>query len=424
MSKHQNWENGSFEEFIRKSVEDLPLEFDPQAWEAMEKKLDAGAGRTTHAGNAGKIGGGLAALLVMSLLGWYLLSGTENNADMVAERQANEQLSDPEPGDGTASTGLQEQERIPEAEEVEQQESVPAGSGHSLGIIRSADKVYLNPREDHLDVKRNGSASASSGPGNGAPAESIKNAATAAGKGLQKMPWQDFIFEDRKILQLREVVQDRRVTEGTQPEEVTEPLLDTALPLSLSLSLTPDFSGMGKGGSARLGAAAGFHLAYRVLPRLGLVTGLVYSQKNYLANSSYSPYDFGHYYPSPDHINASCDVLDIPLNLRYYLVQRKRHAFFLSSGLSSYLMKREDYTMVYADEQYDNFTYELRNENSHYFAVYNFSAGYEARISPRWAIQAEPFLKIPARGLGAGSIRLNSMGAFLHLKYQIGRLGN
>lgn len=470
MSKDQNWENGSFDEFIRRSVEDPQLEFDPRAWEAMEEKLDAQAGGTRsgetrsggtgHAGTAGKIGGALVALLIMSLLGWFLLRGTEEDT-IAAGRGVNQQLSNPASDNSNAAVDLQQEEVGSGPGENRDQASALSGSTAEGGIAagtagekkrlsssgsseggtgKNLSTVPVSKAERSPSSTQAGDAGSERAgtPGRGNNqlmntdntdnmsedvADVLAEKEAAGEQALQKMPWQAFVFDKPEITPFSQAAQ-MELSPGEELEEEVVPVKGKGLPLSLSLSLAPDFSGMSKGVSARLGAGAGFHLEYRILPRLGLVTGLVYSQKNYLANSSYSPYDFGYYLPEPDHIDASCGVLDIPLNLRYYLIQGRRHSFFLSSGLSSYLMKSEDYTHVYTDGQHEDFTYEVRDENRHYFAVYNFSAGYEARISPRWALQVEPFLKIPAKGVGAGSIRLNSMGAFVHLKYQIGRPGN
>ena len=159
------------------------------------------------------------------------------------------------------------------------------------------------------------------------------------------------------------------------------------------------------------------------MKRFSLLTGAFYSKKNYLVDNSFSPYGkpWGGKY-EPDYIDASCGVIDIPLNLRYYFWPDQKHQFFVSAGASSYIMKSEDYKMVYDYGGYPkSYTYSVRGENSHFMAVYNLSLGYEYSVSQRWSLQAEPFLKIPAKGVGTGSAKLGSLGAFVHLKYKIVR---
>ena len=73
--------------------------------------------------------------------------------------------------------------------------------------------------------------------------------------------------------------------------------------------------------------------------------------------------------------------------------------------------------MVYRNYYLDDYTYSVDNENRHLFAVYNFSLGFQRKLSPHWLFQLEPFLKLPAKGVGIGSVKLNSVGAYLGMKY-------
>jgi hypothetical protein len=511
MSNYQDREDDGFDDFIRRSVEDPKLRFDPKAWEAMEQKLDTRSGGNGFAGNAGKVIAVALLLMLFSYMGWLLLSNRDGNDSVVlnetpAAKEKIEHESAHISGDGSAGTmdrpprdtkslhspGNNKKNSEEHSPAVGSTKSMPASSEAvssgpassgpaSFDTIKEEDgslpgkpgaikeqevnKEQVKEQEVNEEQEVNFELEKSKDDA-GSKAECTKvavkvvstaEASTAEVSAAelwvteeakeQKLPrisWQGFSLNTGEILpsglssglpvraeepepeQEKEQKKEQEQpasggAKGEEKEEEPVPAGRNEFPLSLSLSLAPDFSGTDEAASARLGAGAGFHLEYRVLPRLGLVAGLLYSQKNYLANSRYAPYDFGSYRPEPDYIDARCGVLDIPLNLRYYFLQGKRNSFYLSSGLSSYLMKREAYKMVYANGYYEDYTYELRNENNHYFAVFNLSAGYEARISSRWALQVEPFLKIPASGVGAAAIRLNSMGAFMHFKYSIGR---
>ena len=74
MSKHQNKENESFDKNIRMKLKDHPMDFDPAAWEAMEKKLDLEVGNTGMPGQFWKYFGLFGLLLLLSFSGWWLLS--------------------------------------------------------------------------------------------------------------------------------------------------------------------------------------------------------------------------------------------------------------------------------------------------------------------------------------------------------------
>jgi hypothetical protein len=49
--------------------------------------------------------------------------------------------------------------------------------------------------------------------------------------------------------------------------------------------------------------------------------------------------------------------------------------------------------------------------------VLNLAAGYERDLSAHWSVLAEPYVKLPMGGVGAGKVRLASGGVFLGIKY-------
>ena len=117
-------------------------------------------------------------------------------------------------------------------------------------------------------------------------------------------------------------------------------------------------------------------------------------------------------------VQANCFMWDIPLNIRYDLLLGKKQRAYITTGISSYFMKKEDlhyYYTWYNNPAYKNW---INEKNSQYWlAAINLSAGIEQRISPVFSVQAEPFIKIPTGPIGYGKINLNSLGIFFSLKY-------
>jgi hypothetical protein len=192
----------------------------------------------------------------------------------------------------------------------------------------------------------------------------------------------------------------------------------------VSLGVSPDISAINLGEANQVGSKIAVGLEYFIVPRLSIQTGVIFSNKVYSADGeSYKPYPgYWKKYALPNTIDAQCDVLDIPLNLRYYAVNLPRSRLFLSSGLSSYLMLTEDYIYRYWGDYGTNpYSYEHheRNRNQHYFKVANLSVGYERALSKRWALQVEPFVKIPVAGVGFGNIKLSTTGLFVALNYRL-----
>lgn len=416
MSNHPDWENENFDDFIRRSVEETDIPFDPKAWQAMEQKLNAAAGGKKNAGKGGYAGkriAGLAiALLLLSGLGWIVFLSPPGQEQTAEKMQLSEKLTNA--GDAGASFLVNKKKKQPapepdksaakgEKQIIQEEETASHSAGKSL--LSGEESLLMKTAERAKGEEPQ--ARALSG--------AKEQQATTEMKLVEKKGWIPFKRMEPDVQPVA-LGQPEREEAAVIPPKVRE------VPLSLSLSLAPDFSGTAQTGSMKTGAGIGLHLEYKIRQRLSIVSGAFYSKKNYLTDNSLSPYgQSGGYGPEPEHIDASCAVIDIPLNLRFYALNGHRHKIFLSGGISSYFMLSEDYTLVYNSGYYKDYTYEVRNENRHFFAIYNLSAGYERNLTSRWALQLEPFIKIPARGVGMGFIKLKSMGAFVHLKYKIGK---
>ena len=171
------------------------------------------------------------------------------------------------------------------------------------------------------------------------------------------------------------------------------------------------------------GSNLGVQLDYQLGRRWRISTGYLYSVSRYLARGT--DYHLPTSYSMPhgwviSNVDAVCRIIDIPLNLRYDLWQRPRYQVFASVGLSSLLMRREQYTYDYEPSYgrpVPSYSWELSNGSQHILQILNLSAGYERAVGPRWTVQAEPFVKLPLGGVGYGAVRLSSAGISFSLKY-------
>jgi hypothetical protein len=111
-------------------------------------------------------------------------------------------------------------------------------------------------------------------------------------------------------------------------------------------------------------------------------------------------------------VDANCNVDEIPFNLYYSFGKVKSHNWFVSAGLSSYLMKKESYEFYYKTAVGDTYKndWSIKNKNKNIFSVLNLSAGYQHTFNKRFSIMAEPYIKLPLSGIGAGKVNLNSGG--------------
>lgn len=179
---------------------------------------------------------------------------------------------------------------------------------------------------------------------------------------------------------------------------------------SLNLSFGPDVSAVGVDNPGKVDMLYGVGVGYALSKRLTIRTGFFAVSKIYTADSS----DYKTAYPihKLNKIDANCLVYEIPVTLVYNFPSVKKHNWFISGGLSSYLMKKETYGYHYENAwgqpQYYKRSYE--NENTHLFSVINISGGYQYHFSDRFSIMAEPYIKIPTSGVGEGKVKLNSAG--------------
>jgi hypothetical protein len=170
--------------------------------------------------------------------------------------------------------------------------------------------------------------------------------------------------------------------------------------------------------SPRYGAALG----YQINKKLSVQTGFFVSSKKYLAGKEDYKAKAGSYWAIVDikSIDANCRVYEIPLQVRYDFTPGKKLNIFAAAGLSSYIMKKENYNMYYqrfgtwheADVQYTG--------NNSFLSVLRFSAGAEKKISGRLAVFASPGIAVPLAGVGEGEVKLYSTDLILGLKFTPG----
>ena len=191
---------------------------------------------------------------------------------------------------------------------------------------------------------------------------------------------------------------------------------------SIGLEFSPDLSTVGLRGIEDPGYTVGLHVEYHLSSKLSLSGGVSYSKKIYFADEDIESYPGSNPNWTLDRVNANCDVIDIPVNLSYYQNGYDASGFVFSGGLSTYFMLTEDYDIIYNDPWPEGSQF-FRNENQHFLGILNLSVGYRKRLSPILSLQAEPFIKIPIQGIGAGDLDLYTSGLRFILKYNRRSLG-
>ncbi|WP_343522961.1 hypothetical protein [Pedobacter sp.] len=180
----------------------------------------------------------------------------------------------------------------------------------------------------------------------------------------------------------------------------------------LSILAAPDLTSVQKSGQSSLSGGFGVEATYAVTKRISITTGAVYAKKIYDSDFSlYKPNTTYFFSVTPSNIHANCDVIDIPLNVNYKIFNGRRNSISVSTGLSSYLMLKEQYTYSYDGAAYKGpKDYTVRNQNQHYLGIANVGLEFEHKINNNLSISAKPFMKIPLTDIGYGNSRLSSTG--------------
>lgn len=193
--------------------------------------------------------------------------------------------------------------------------------------------------------------------------------------------------------------------------------------LTFSVGAAPALNGVNtlKGGD--WGGDLGMALTIGLSKKWSFTTGVIYAKKVYSTGyENYNPVNPPSISYKPTSVDADCRVLDIPLNINYKLFSNKQNEIKLSTGLSSYMMLKEDYSFNYTNPSYpSNYVYEVRNENKHWLGVVNASVEYQRKINTTMSIGIQPFVKIPLDGVGYSRVKLKTAGVAVKLNIDLGK---
>lgn len=193
--------------------------------------------------------------------------------------------------------------------------------------------------------------------------------------------------------------------------------LNVKRPKGLYIGLTggPDFSEVKSQGLTKAGYNAGILLGYRLSNRFSIESGVLWNKKKYYSEGKYfSVSKIGSSMPAGMEImevEGQSSSFEFPLKVKYDLLLRSRSNWFVPAGVS---------TNVYIKEK-NNYLTKLNGVMEHqtglyddlpcsWFSAVNISAGYEHVIGRSAGIRVEPYIKLPLREVGMGSMPVLSTG--------------
>jgi hypothetical protein len=174
--------------------------------------------------------------------------------------------------------------------------------------------------------------------------------------------------------------------------------------------------------SFKTGSTKGFIIGYAFNNKWSIESGLLWDKRNV--------YDNGKYFNPPGYtpsngititsVNGRSRIYELPINVKYTITSGKNN-LFATTGLSSYLMRSENYDYQYEqNNQPGGHNYlSYKNETKNWFSVVNLSAGYTRKLGNMGSLRVEPYLKVPIEDLGTGKMPIMSTGLNIGLTKKI-----
>lgn len=443
------------EQLAREAAEGAQFEFNPSAWSAMEQKLDA----PKKGFFWWRLGGGLGLLAVIILL--IVLWPSRTNQSDNASKAAIEEKVLPKKNEGaqkiTDANGKKDlssttdespvaNPNTPNSKEVEQganDNSKDSALNRPVTSRNQALDLKATSKQDEelsnaLSETKNNTETISAAQRIGPDRVSETSSRTSTVSYFdpsQPIGTTDSIGSQMasldeigvETLALRWVPRVFLFDQSIKPMTLDSSYyraadldsLQTFKRWSFGALVSLDLSATGLDGFTNPGTMLGLLAEYRISKKWSIQSGVNYSVKNYSALGG--EYDTSTW-PRGRSDNlmsaiARCLVLDIPINLRRYFQGKNGNQWFVSSGVSTYLMLSEDYNYEYAIQNPNwSPTGQIRGENNHFFGIANFSVGYETPISKKLGLAFEPFMKLPLTGIGQGKVKFLSFGANVAIK--------
>jgi len=166
--------------------------------------------------------------------------------------------------------------------------------------------------------------------------------------------------------------------------------------------------------TSKMGSHYGAMAGYSFAKKWSVEVGFIVEKKYYYTDGQY-------FDKSKLNLNANtsvisvdgdCKMFEIPISIKYDITNSYKSNFFVTGGLSSYIMKQEDYTMVYGYTSGSTSThyYPYKNSSKNFFAEIRLTGGYAFKLPAQFSVRVEPYLNIPVAGVGYGKLNLMSAG--------------
>jgi hypothetical protein len=226
---------------------------------------------------------------------------------------------------------------------------------------------------------------------------------------------QDSVEIDANKKEVEEQPKEKPVAAAVTSEKKIKEAKKPVNKFYLGFVAGPDFSMVKSTKINGAGHSVGLLAGYNLSKKFAIETGILLDHKKYQSDGRYfstEKLDWPHV--SILELSGYCNMYEIPVNLRYNVSANTNRTWFANLGLSSYLMKKENYDYDYERYGvYANGNKEYKNTTNNWLSVAHLSIGLQKKIGPVGDLRIEPYVKLPLNGVGIGSMPLTSTGIYL-----------
>ena len=177
----------------------------------------------------------------------------------------------------------------------------------------------------------------------------------------------------------------------------------------------PDFSMVKSTNIDGMGYSFGLIAGYNLSKKFAVESGVLWDHKKYVSEGEHFKTDNINWpHVTIYDLSGYCEMFEIPLNIRYNFAANSKRTWFASAGLSSYIMKTENYDYYY--ERYGVYqtgNKEYKNTTTNWLSLAHMSIGLQKKLGAIGDLRIEPYVKLPINGVGIGSMPLSSTGIYL-----------
>lgn len=424
--------NDHIEQFFRDKVREHDISYRESDWQNLEKRLD----RLDHdrASRRRRYWLTAAAVLICSMLGYFTYENYINIQDLneqMVNRSTTPKSTTPPgqkqnspSGNGTNKTGNSSDNLSEQQDNALRKNSGNTGST-GFNHSRQNEVVSGNPAPKNTS-KDNSPKAAPSTPEigfNGITLASCINCVQE--KELpgqrQSITKNDLTsYPQSNPVAVQAELPHFLASNSTAKSSVSQKTLSR---FSIGLVMSPDFSTTGSiSNFTKPGYKMGGTIEYKFSPSFGISLGIMQSDIHYLAEGRdyRPPTGFWTQGIRPYETDGQCLMLDIPITVKYNMVQFSRSRIFTTAGVASYIMLNESYTFDY-DTNYAGLVegWKGKTGTKYWLSNASFSIGYEWDLRPTISLRAEPFIRIPMKRVGWGNVKLYSVGSLISLHYHL-----